>query len=212
MELHPFDNAYLARLKASDGAVEQHFTAYFHRLLVIKLRARRLASHLIDDICQETFVRVLAALRRSHGEGHGIRRAECLGAFVNSVCNHILQEEYRQSLLSGGPEAVEMTEIPDMTIDLEGSLVSEETSARVRQVLGQLPEKDRALLRAIFLEEKDKGEVCRDFGVDREYLRVLLHRAKARFRCRYRGHRLVARLRGTAQAVPRKRARNSEFN
>jgi RNA polymerase sigma-70 factor (ECF subfamily) len=45
-----------------------------------------------------------------------------------------------------------------------------------------MKERDRDLLRAIFLEEKDKNEICREFGVDREYLRVLLHRAKGRFR------------------------------
>jgi RNA polymerase sigma-70 factor (ECF subfamily) len=40
-------------------------------------------------------------------------------------------------------------------------------------------------LREIFLEEKDKDEVCRDFGVDRDYLRVLLHRAKQSFKSLY---------------------------
>jgi RNA polymerase sigma-70 factor (ECF subfamily) len=35
------------------------------------------------------------------------------------------------------------------------------------------------------LEEKDKDEVCRQFGVDRDYLRVLLHRAKDKFRVLY---------------------------
>ena len=37
-------------------------------------------------------------------------------------------------------------------------------------------------LKAIFFEEKEKDEVCREFGVDRGYLRVLLHRAKQSFR------------------------------
>jgi len=41
------------------------------------------------------------------------------------------------------------------------------------------------LLRAIFLEEQDKDAVCRDFGVDRDYLRVLLHRAKLSFKSLY---------------------------
>jgi hypothetical protein len=31
-------------------------------------------------------------------------------------------------------------------------------------------------------EGRDKDEVCRELNVDRGYLRVLLHRAKARFR------------------------------
>jgi RNA polymerase sigma-70 factor (ECF subfamily) len=51
--------------------------------------------------------------------------------------------------------------------------------------LEQLPVKDRQLLRAIFLEEKEKDQVCREFGVDRDYLRVLLHRAKNNFRVFY---------------------------
>jgi RNA polymerase sigma-70 factor (ECF subfamily) len=38
------------------------------------------------------------------------------------------------------------------------------------------------LLRAVFLDEQDKDEVCRDYGVERAYLRVLLHRARRRLR------------------------------
>ncbi|MFZ0413046.1 MAG: sigma factor-like helix-turn-helix DNA-binding protein, partial [Candidatus Acidiferrales bacterium] len=53
---------------------------------------------------------------------------------------------------------------------------------QVLKVLERLSAKDRQLLRRVFLEEKDKDEVCREFGVDRDYLRVLLHRAKRSFR------------------------------
>jgi len=35
------------------------------------------------------------------------------------------------------------------------------------------------------LEEKEKDAVCREFGVDRDYLRVLLHRAKDKFKGLY---------------------------
>jgi RNA polymerase sigma-70 factor (ECF subfamily) len=45
-----------------------------------------------------------------------------------------------------------------------------------------LDKKDRDLLTAIFLDERDKDEVCREFGVDRDYLRVLVYRAKSHFR------------------------------
>jgi RNA polymerase sigma-70 factor (ECF subfamily) len=40
-------------------------------------------------------------------------------------------------------------------------------------------------LRAVFLDERDKDEICTELGVDRDYLRVLLHRAKASFRVMY---------------------------
>jgi RNA polymerase sigma-70 factor (ECF subfamily) len=55
----------------------------------------------------------------------------------------------------------------------------------VRQILNEMPQKDRNLLRAVFLEEKEKDTVCREFGVDRNYLRVLLHRAKDKFKVLY---------------------------
>jgi RNA polymerase sigma-70 factor, ECF subfamily len=52
----------------------------------------------------------------------------------------------------------------------------------VRAVLEELNPKDRNLLRAVFLEERDKGKVCEEIGVEGDYLRVLLHRARARFK------------------------------
>ena len=56
---------------------------------------------------------------------------------------------------------------------------------KVRKILLDLPERDRSLLKAVFLDERDRDEVCREFGVDREYLRVLLHRAKQGFKTEY---------------------------
>jgi RNA polymerase sigma-70 factor (ECF subfamily) len=63
--------------------------------------------------------------------------------------------------------------------------ISDDTRALVRDVLDGLNERDRGLLRAVFLEDRDKDEVCSELGVDRDYLRVLLHRAKGSFRVVY---------------------------
>jgi len=67
-------------------------------------------------------------------------------------------------------------------VDIVTQLTAKETEQKVRDILQQLPERDRRLLREIFLEERDKDEVCRDYGIDRDYLRVLLHRAKKSFK------------------------------
>ena len=56
---------------------------------------------------------------------------------------------------------------------------------KVREILDEMSERDRRILRAVFLEEQDKDGVCRDFGVDRDYLRVLVHRAKLAFKSEY---------------------------
>ena len=180
MEFFSFDEAYLKRLRERDFPTEQHFVAYFRKLLVIKLRSRLRGSQAVDDIAQETFLRVFKAMSSERG----IRQPERLGAFVNSICNNVLQEFYRSSG-HGAQLDDDMPEPVDKVLDLEGFLVSKETREQVRRVLGQLPEKDRRLLRAIFLEEKEKDQVCREFGVDRDYLRVLLHRAKNNFRVFY---------------------------
>ena len=59
---------------------------------------------------------------------------------------------------------------------------------KVRAILTRLSERDRSLLKAVFLDERDRDEVCREFGVEREYLRVLLHRAKQEFKVEYVKH------------------------
>jgi len=48
-----------------------------------------------------------------------------------------------------------------------------------------MPERDRRTLKELWLLERDKDEICRDYGVDREYLRVLVFRAKKAFRDLY---------------------------
>lgn len=192
MDFYNFDPSYLERLRSSDPQTELHFFAYFSELVAIKLRSRMLPRDVIDDIRQETFARVLTALRR---EG-GIRQPEKLGAYVNSVCNNVLLEHYR----SPGRETQmdeETPDPPDQVLDLQGMLETQESAARVRQTLEQLSEKDRRLLSAIFLEENDKDQVCHDFGVDRDYLRVLLHRAKESFKTQYQKGE-VRRERGVA--------------
>ena len=63
--------------------------------------------------------------------------------------------------------------------------MSAEERDRVQQALSGLPDKEKDILRWLFFEEKDKDEICRELNVDRNYLRVLVHRAKARFRDRY---------------------------
>jgi RNA polymerase sigma-70 factor (ECF subfamily) len=113
-----------------------------------------------------------------------VRQPERFGAFVNSICHNVLMEYYRSTCRTR-PLDDSHLEKPDLAMDLEGLMVTKQSKKRVLQVIDGLPKKDRDLLRAFFLEEKDKDEVCRLFGVDRDYFRVLLHRAKDKFRVLY---------------------------
>jgi RNA polymerase sigma-70 factor (ECF subfamily) len=176
LERYSFDTEYVNRLRDGDPVTQRHFIRYFSDLLSIKLRSRLRSPHLVEEARQETFLRVLTTLNRN-----GIDQPERLGSFVNSVCNNVLFELYRAE--SRTPNLAEDAPEPlDDRPDPESGLVSRQRKALVERALEELPAKDRELIRQVFLEERDKDEVCRDFQVDREYLRVLLHRAKARFK------------------------------
>ena len=181
MDLFTFDKPYVDRLRDGEPSTERHFVTYFGEILGIMLRARYLPPERIEDVRQETLTRVIAILRRDGG----VRHPESFGAFVNSICKNVLRENSRdwQKTQALGQDHLEL---PDKTIDLERALISEETKKKVREILDDMKKRDRELLGAIFLQEKDKDEICREFGVDREYLRVLLHRAKERFRMSFR--------------------------
>jgi RNA polymerase sigma-70 factor (ECF subfamily) len=181
VEFFNFDEGYVRRLREGDPTTEQHFVAYFGQLLRIKLRSRRLPSDKVEDLSQETFIRVIANLRKDGG----VRQPERFGAFVNSICNYVLQEHYRSSAKNQPMMEEVHMEIPDKVLDLEGMLVTKESAEQVRRILDGMPKRDRELLRAIFLEEKEKDTVCKELGVDREYLRVLVHRAKDKFKALY---------------------------
>ena len=179
LEFHPFDEPYLERLRNGDFRTQEHFCAYFTYLIQIKLRSRVKSLETVEDIRQETFTRFFTALRAGR-----ILQPERLGSYVNSVCNNVLLEHYRAGSRQVSMDDDEQNQVPDKT-DLLGILTTRQNEQQVRQVLEQMPERDRRLLSEVFLEERDKDEVCRDFGVDRDYLRVLVHRAKQSFKLLY---------------------------
>jgi RNA polymerase sigma-70 factor (ECF subfamily) len=176
-----FDASYVSKLRAGDAPTEQHFVTYFSELILLKLRPKLRRAEQIEDVKQETFSRTLSLIR---SEG-GLRHAERLGPLVNSICNNVLMEQYRAS---GRVEALEdetAQQLAETRPNALSMVISSDTRDQVKRVLNNLNEKERSLLRAVFLEERDKDEVCTELGVDRDYLRVLLHRAKASFRTMY---------------------------
>ncbi len=182
MEFFAFDASYVEGLRSGDTHIEGHFVSYFSELIRLKLRSRLNSKEAIEDVRQETFMRVLALLR---GEG-GLRQPDRLGPFVNSVCNHVLMEHYRsrKKIVATIDDETEST-IAGHEPSALSLLEAKDTERVVRQILDQLTDRDRRLLQSVMLEERDKDEVCAELGITREYLRVLLHRAKQSFKSFY---------------------------
>jgi len=180
LPLHQFDASYISKLGARDSGVEAHFARYFNHFMTGSLRRRAASAERINDVRQETFARVLAAVHSDQG----IRRPECFGAFVASVCRNVLYESYRDDRFE--PLDDMPPQLSDPVCSPEAMYTAAEAQNQVRRVLRQMESDNGMLLRAVYLEERDRDEVCQELGISRGYLRVLLHRAKQQFRARFR--------------------------
>jgi len=178
VQLYPFNEDYFRLLQQDDEATRAHFVSYFSKLLSIKLRSRKLKTEDIHEVQQETFLRVLFAVRK--GE---IQQPERLGSYVNSVCNNVASEMYREQFRNNHVD-LEEVDVPDSGADLEKGMISNESVRKVHAVMARLSDRDRTILGAV-LQGRNKDDICRELGVDRQYLRVLMHRAIASFREQY---------------------------
>ncbi len=177
MDRYPFDAEYLSRLRDGDPMTVDHFVAYFTERLTIKLWRRGLSKSVMDDVIQETFVRVFVKLRSPNG----IVSPERFGAFVFGVCNNFLHEKYRHDskIDQLGDDCLEL---PTPDPDVEQMLLLGERGAKAQRTLKLMKGKEAEILVALYIEDQSKDEVCIRFGITRTYLRVVLHRAIARFR------------------------------
>src|SRR5262249_3970697 len=159
---HVFNAAYLDALRQGDPETEAHFVNYFSPILQRKLRRSLSTADQLEDLRQETFLRVLTAVR----SGRGIRKPERFEIYVLGVCSHVLHESWRQRRRAAA--------LQPLNIDLPGDLPSayslvlaEETRRDVRRVFSRLEADTQGLLQAVLIDEQNKDEICRRYGVNR---------------------------------------------
>ncbi len=165
-----FDDQYIAGLLMGDCEIENHFAAYFSRDLDQWLRGKLRNSALAEDIRQETLRRVLEMLHRGV-----LREPSCLSSFVHGVCRRVLLEQWRKNARLSFSD--DLFQEPEENCDPERAVSTAESVDRLRTAMLALPPKPRQLLSMLYLEERDRAEVSRRFGVNQSYLRVLIYRA-----------------------------------
>jgi RNA polymerase sigma-70 factor (ECF subfamily) len=101
------------------------------------------------------------------------------------MCNNILKEAWRKDDPTISLDDDNAPELPAAPFDVSKIVADRQTAQKIQRVIEQLSERDRRVLRAIFFEERDKDEVCRELGITRDNLRLLLHRAKQNFKHLY---------------------------
>jgi RNA polymerase sigma-70 factor (ECF subfamily) len=132
----------------------------------------------VDDIAQETLTRFLNCA----AEGK-IRKPEGMGAFLNGICKNVIHE-YRRRLWRETPYDAEVK--PERSVAAPAAELLDLQGA-IEAGLRQLSARDRKILQEFFLEERSKEEICRELGLSDGQFRVILFRAKSRFRQIYGG-------------------------
>jgi RNA polymerase sigma-70 factor, ECF subfamily len=130
----------------------------------------------VDDLVQESITRFLRAEQR-----HQIRNTEEFGAFLNGVCRNVILE-YRRNM-KREPVLDQDASIPDAGVRPEADIL--EMRDAIDSSLSELAERDRMVLRSLYLEGKEKDEICREWKMTDAQFRVVLFRAKERFRRAY---------------------------
>ena len=131
----------------------------------------------VDDIVQETLTRFVRAEKQSQIRNN----ADDFGAFVNGVCRNVILEYRRR---------VRREPLADPDIPVRDSAVRPDAEVfemrqAIDQGLAELAERDRKILRSLYLEGKEKEEICREWSMSDAQFRVVLFRAKERFRRAY---------------------------
>lgn len=172
-----FNFDYVRRLRIGDPDAQEHFVCHFQPVVRVWLKQRVRSPQLRQDVSQDTFARIFSFLRA----GGEIEHPERLASFVTAVARNTLREKFREDQPAAGPPFEDLL-LRDEAPAADDLLIGQERRELVREVLSSLPERDAELLRRVFLDDADRHAICLEMGVDRDYLRVLLHRAINNFR------------------------------
>ena len=132
----------------------------------------------VDDLVQESLARFIRA-----GQRHQIRNTEEFGAFVNGVCRNVILEYRRRVRREPGSD--QDIVIPERGVRPDAEIL--ELRDAIDNGLSELSDRDRTILRALYLDGKEKDEICQEWHMSDAQFRVVLFRAKERFRRAYSG-------------------------
>jgi len=150
------------------------YQKYRAKVYYLALRESR-STHDAEDVCAETFLRVLQAIR-----GKELRSPAALPAFVVGTTRNVLYELFsrrRQTGITTDPEDADLS-LPSH----EKLFLDSEVQRAIQQTIGRLKPRERDMLRMHFYEELPADEIAARFGIARERVRLVKSRALHHFR------------------------------
>ncbi len=139
---------------------------------------RQLGPQELDDKVHDTFVVVVQAIRR--GE---LREPERLMGFVRTIVRRQVAAHIDRVVHNRREQAEfdSTVRVADPRGNPEEAAIFRERIGLIRQVLGELCERDREILTRFYIHEQSQELICSEMGLTETQFRLLKSRAKARF-------------------------------
>jgi RNA polymerase sigma-70 factor, ECF subfamily len=182
----PNERIFLCYTLASELVPQVDSLDHMNSLELEKLRPKlrfRVAYELgfacpdIDDVVQETLRRYLDSVRTG-----GLRNPEAAGAFLNGICRNVISE-FRRRMFRDVP-------MPEVVPEPPAKRISEPELFELRDAIAvamqELSPRDRQVLQLFYLEERPTAQILDLTHLSDANFRVVLCRAKERFRQIYR--------------------------
>jgi RNA polymerase sigma-70 factor (ECF subfamily) len=113
-----------------------------------------------------------------------IERPEQIAGYVLQVTMNLLRN-HRRAIAERPEKRADAARLQDLASDGEpaNETIEREIASQVKNVIrGMSSQRDRTILVRFYLDEEDKGTICRDLGLSPLQFDKILHRARGRLR------------------------------
>lgn len=172
------DTAALAHAiaRGDSSAEAQLFQRFASRVRYLARRELR-SPELAEDVCSETFLRVVTAIRAGR-----LQSPDALAGYVLQTTRHVIYETLRRAKHAGDPlDEEKAAALPAP----EPETPDADVIAAVRETIAELSPRDRSFLRMCYVEDMDKADIARALAIDTERVRLIKSRALQRFKTAY---------------------------
>ena len=145
--------------------------------LVNALIKRAGSRALAEDMIGDAIVKLL-----EHADDERLSDFRNVAGYVYQTSRRLLANHERKmdnkASLRGGPQTLEQLVQPEAAPELAIEDIAEELQA----ALTSLPQRDRVILKTLYLDKQDRTKVCAQFDLTAIQLNKILSRAKKRLR------------------------------
>ena len=147
--------------------------------LVGLLAARGVSWARAEELAQDVFAEAWLGRKRFHADPQDER---AVGAWLVGIARNLHRADARRlRSLAAEEDVVAGVAAPDGDL-VDGTLVAEEEAERVRAAIAELPEREREVVQAFYLEETPTARVAALLETSERAVEGLLRRARARLK------------------------------